>query len=123
MKKKVLFFVGLFSILTTLSLSAQSINLKQGKYMCSLSNLQIKLISISAAITGNNTDGQVFLEEGSRSLGMGNYKVSGKKLILEIGFATGSAAYLQGKTCVFTIKDSETFYAYDNEDEEWTLLY
>ena len=123
MKKKVLFFVGLFFILTTLSLSAQSVNLKCGKYICSLSNLQIKLVSVSAAITGSNTGGQVFFEDGSRSVGMGNYTVSGKKLILEVGFATGSAQYLQGKTCVFTIKDSETFYAYGNEDEEWTLLY
>lgn len=123
MKKKVLFFVGLFSLVASLSLSAQSVNLKTGKYMCIESNLQLKLTSVGAAITGRNESGQVFIEEGSRSVGMGNYRISGKKLVLEIYWATGSAEYLNGKTCVFTIIDSETFCAYGNEDEEWTLLY
>lgn len=122
MKKKVLFFVGLFSILTTLSLSAQSINLKTGKYLCRMVNLKMKLVSIGAAITGENTSGQVFIEEGYRSVAMGNYTISGKKLVVEFYFATGPVEHLQNQTRLFIIEDSETFYAPDNEDEQWFFV-
>ncbi len=121
MKKKIVLFIGLFSF-ATLFLSAEGVNLKVGKFMCDMLNLKIELQSIEATITGQNTGGQVYIKEGFKTIAMGNYNIRGSRIIMEFGWASGAVESLKNQTRVFTIEDSETFYASGNEEEVWYFI-
>ena len=111
----------MFSIATVV-LSAEAINLKTGKFACASLNYKMEFISFAAAITGKNTGGNVYLKEGLQSVAMGTYSISGSRLVVEFGWATGSAAGLRNQTRMFLIEDTETFYAPGNEEEVWFFL-
>lgn len=119
MKKKILLFVSLFSLMAVF-LSAESVKLKTGKFACTATNWKLQFTSFD--VFGGNTRGNVSLLEGFNTIALGQYNISGSRLVIEFSFASGSAASLKNQTRMFTIKDSETFQAPDNPDESWFFL-